>query len=130
VDVITIELVEANETPAVVIIRWPGQAEHRAPAAVPIDHAESVARSFLLAPLFGWRRFAAIGGYEPLQLAYQDRRDRRDKPVRANIRRTSFGHAPPPAVGQPIVGERRCGHRVVEPSDAGPVRPTGVPLVH
>jgi hypothetical protein len=34
-DTLTIELVEANETPAVVIIRWPGKCIDPAPATLP-----------------------------------------------------------------------------------------------
>jgi hypothetical protein len=44
-DTITVELVEADETPAVVIVRWPAKPTvlqpHRFPSA-----AEAVARSF------------------------------------------------------------------------------------
>ena len=45
VDAITIELIEANETPAMVIIRWPLQAVRTAPRRFP-DTAAVVARLF------------------------------------------------------------------------------------
>ena len=48
VDVLTIELVQANETPAVVIIRWPAKASVLHPRRFP-SIADATARTFAAA---------------------------------------------------------------------------------
>ncbi len=48
VDVLTIELVQANETPAVVIIRWPAKASVLHPRRFPAI-ADATARTFAAA---------------------------------------------------------------------------------
>lgn len=48
VDTLTIELIEANETPAVVIVRWPAKASVLHPRLFPAA-ADTAARTFAAA---------------------------------------------------------------------------------
>ncbi len=62
-DTLVIELVEANETPAAVIIRWPSKASvlhpHRSPLLLMCSHAP------LPLPSWRWLRFVGTGSDDP-----------------------------------------------------------------
>jgi hypothetical protein len=61
-DNLTIELVEAHETPAVVIVRWPAEASVFHPSRF-ASGANKVAHIFAAAAS-GWRNSAGSGGFE------------------------------------------------------------------
>jgi len=58
-DVITIELVEANETPAVVIVRWPSKPSVLHPR--PSRPLPTPLPAPLPLPSYGWPRFDGTG---------------------------------------------------------------------
>jgi hypothetical protein len=61
-DTITIELVEADETPAVVIVRWPAKPTVFHPRRFPSGADTAAASS--LPPWSNWRNSDGRGGYE------------------------------------------------------------------
>jgi hypothetical protein len=62
VDTVTIELVEADETPVVVIVRWPAKATVSHPRRFRLARILLPASS---PPSSSWRSFDGSNGYEP-----------------------------------------------------------------
>ena len=62
-DTITIELVEADETPAVVIVRWPGKPLSSTHAAFRL--ARTLPQAYSLPPSSSWHTSDGSGGCEP-----------------------------------------------------------------
>jgi hypothetical protein len=65
VDHTDIELVEGDETPAVVIIRWPDKPTILHPRRFPAG-GDAAVRAFAAASS-RWRRYAGIGGFDSLE---------------------------------------------------------------